>query len=112
MNKMVKLIQVPSGDDPTQQSLLLLAIQRIASRTPCLFILSFLGHEQLDEHNLGFLLDAQDVVGQVGRVGVTGFSETSRCQFADLNLNIRFPCYRLEAIPSLTKSAVPNESSS
>ena len=99
--KAIKLIQVPASQDETQQTLLLLAIIRLQRRTRCQIILSFLGHESLDEFNLGFLFDVQDNLGLRNRAGVTGLSARGLKQFVGLNLNLQFPYFHLEAIPAL-----------
>lgn len=99
--KAIKLIQVPASQDETQQALLLLAIIRLQRRTRCQVILSFLGHERLDEFNLGFLFDVQDSLGLRTRAGVTGLSARGLEQFVGLNLNLQFPYFHLEAIPAL-----------
>lgn len=104
-SKPIKLIQVPASQDEPQQALLLMAVERLLSRTSCQLILSFLGHERLDEFNLGFLFDMQDCLGKKTRVGITGLSKTARVQFVGLNLNLQFPLYHLEAIAALSQDA-------
>lgn len=98
----IKLIQVPASQDETQQALLLLALNRLQRRASYQFILSFLGHERLDEFNLGFLFDVQDGQGPGARVGITGLGTHALQQFVSLNLNLQFPYYHLEAVPALT----------